>query len=291
MGQYDALIDRYCPNPSDRLIAASILSRFENSPYADRFVEPLLAEAMAINARALAGELSPVQARELLMSTAESGFGLPPHLLSDVEAAFNDTLGAVGGEETEPQADVAGPRAELIRKLFAPEDRAAAEALSKALDADPRSASRTEALLHEVSRTTEMDPQTSYDYIASFAASIGIPEHLVTSALDAISAPAERAHAAAVEHELIGDLTPQARNAHAVAERAKAQQSAKRFEEMLRDPEASRKYWADPQLQAEYRTALQASLVEPPPAAPAVAPPVDPASPAAPAAAEPAAPA
>ena len=167
MSQFDALLDRYCPNPSDRLIGASILSRFENSPYADRFVEPLLAEAMAINARALAGELSPVQARELLMSTADSGFGLPPHLLSDVQAAFNDTLGAVGGQETEPQADVAGPRAELIAKKFPPEDRAAAAALAKALDADPRSASRTEALLHEIARTTEMDPQTSYDYIAS----------------------------------------------------------------------------------------------------------------------------
>src|SRR5260221_14489277 len=115
------------------------------------------------------------------MSAARDGFGFAPHVLADGQAWLNDLVPQSGGEETETPADVAGPRAELIRKLFSPEDRAAAEALAKALDADPRSASRTEALLHEVARTTEMDPQTSYDYVASFAASIGIPEHLATS--------------------------------------------------------------------------------------------------------------
>jgi len=291
MGQYDALVDRLFPSPADRLFAMSFVERFAGSPLADRIIPAMLQEAAQVNPRILAGELTPEQGRELLMSTAREGFGFAPHVVADAQAWLNDMVAQSGGEETEPQADVAGPRAELVNKLFAPQDRAAATAFAQALDADPRSAGRTEALLHEIALTTDMNPQTSYDYIASFAASIGIPEHLVTSALDAISAPAERAHAAAVEHELIGDLTPQARNAHAVAERAKAQQDAKRFEEMLRDPEASRKYWADPQLQAEYRSALEASLVEPPPAAPAVVPPVDPASPAAPAAAEPAAPA
>ena len=267
MGKFDALIDRYCPTPSDRLIAASILSRFENSPYADRFVEPLLAEAMAINARALAGELSPVQARELLMSTAESGFGLPPHLLSDVEAAFNDTLGAVGGEETEPQADVAaGPRAELIRKLFSPEDRAAAEALSKALDADPRSASRTEALLHEVAQTTEMTPEVAYSYIADFARSIGIPEHLATSALDAISAPAQRAHEEQTFNELVGDLSPQHRAALSDAERRQAREEADQYERMMRENPSE--YWK-PQNQEAYRQALERSIAVPVPVAPA----------------------
>jgi hypothetical protein len=275
----DALIDRYCPNPSDRLIAASILSRFENSPYADRFVEPLLAEAMAINARALAGELSPVQARELLMSTAESGFGLPPHLLSDVEAAFNDTLGAVGGEETEPQADVAaGPRAELIRKLFAPEDRAAAEALAKALDADPRSASRTEALLHEVAQTTDMTPEAAYSYIADFARSIGIPEHLVTSALHTIGAPAQRAHEEQTFNELVGDLSPQHRAALSDAERRQAREEADQYERMMRENPSE--YWK-PQNQEAYRQALERSIAVPVPVAPAAPADGGPAAPAA----------
>src|SRR5260370_29637116 len=230
MGGFDALLDRLFPSPADRLCAASFVEHFAASALGDRIIPAMLQEGGQVNPRILAGELTAEQGRELLMSTAREGFGFAPHVVADAQAWLNDMVAQSGGEETETQADVAaGPHAELIRKLFPPEDRAAAEALAKALDADPRSASRTEALLHEVARTTEMDPQTSYDYIASFAHSVGIPEHLVTSALDAISAPVERAHAAAVEHELIGDLTPQARNAHAVSERAKAQQDANRF--------------------------------------------------------------
>src|SRR5258707_3440320 len=243
MGQYDALVDRLFPSPADRLVAMSFVERFAGSPLADRIIPAMLQEGAQVNARIPAGEITPQAGRDLMMSMASDGYGLPPHIVQDGQVWLTDMVAQSGGEETEPQADASGPRAELINKLFAPQDRAGAAAFAQALDADPRSASRTEALLHEIALTTEMDPQTSYDYIASFAASIGIPEHLVTSALDAISAPAELAHAAALEHELIGDLTPQARNAHAVAERAKAQQDAKRFEEMLRDPHGSPQDW------------------------------------------------
>ena len=126
-----------------------------------------------------------------------------------------------------------------------------------------------------------MQPQAAYDYIASFARSIGVPDHLVTSALDAISAPAERAHDEASLRELVGDLTPQAEHAQRVAERERGQRDAAKFEDMLRDPEGSRKYWANPALQQEYREALERSLVEVPvmPTAPPAAPSPEPAAP------------
>jgi hypothetical protein len=223
-------------------------------------------EAAQVNPRILAGELTAEQGRELLMSTAREGFGFAPHVLADGQAWLNDLVPQSGGEETEPQADVAGPRAELIRKLFAPEDRAAAEALAKALDADPRSASRTEALLHEVAQTTDMNPQTSYDYIASFARSVGIPEHLVTSALDAISAPAQRAHEEQTFNELVGDLSPQHRAALSDAERRQAREEADKFERMMRENPSE--YWR-PENQAAYRDALERSIAVPVPEAPA----------------------
>src|SRR5258706_10056007 len=191
-----------------------------------------------------------------------------------------------GGEETEPQADVAGPRAELIRKLFSPEDRAAAEALSKALDADPRSASRTEALLHEVAQTTDMAPEAAYSYIADFARSVGIPEHLVTSALDAISAPAQRAHEQQTFNELVGDLSPQHRAALSDAERRQAREEAAKYELMLRENPSE--YWK-PQNQEAYRQALERSIAVPVPVAPAA--PADGGPAALPATAAPAAPA
>ncbi len=233
---------------------------------ADRIIPAMLQEGAQINARILAGDLTAEQGRDLLMSMASDGFGFAPHVVADGQAWLNDLAAQSGGEETEPQADVAGPRAELIRKLFSPEDRAAAEALSKALDADPRSASRTEALLHEVARTTEMDPQTSYDYIASFAHSVGIPEHLVTSALDAISAPAQRAHEEQRFNELVGDLSPQHRAALSDAERRQAREEADRYEQMMRENPSE--YWK-PQNQEAYRQALERSIAVPVPVAPA----------------------
>src|SRR6266404_1984061 len=267
MGQYDALVDRLFPSPADRLFAMSFVEYFAASPLADRIIPAMLQEAAQVNPRILAGELTPEQGRELLMSTAREGFGFAPHVVADAQAWLNDMVAQSGGEETEPQADVAaGPRAELIRKLFAPEDRAAAEALAKALDADPRSASRTEALLHEVARTTEMDPQTSYDYIASFAASIGIPQHLVTSALDAVSAPAQRAHEEQTFKELVGDLSPQHRAALSDAERRQAREEADKYELMMRENPSE--YWK-PQNQEAYRQALERSIAVPVPVAPA----------------------
>jgi hypothetical protein len=267
MGRFDALLDRLFPSPADRLFAASFVEHFAASPLADRIIPAMLQEAAQVNPRILAGELTAEQGRELLMSTAREGFGFAPHVVADAQAWLNDMVAQSGGEETETQADVAaGPHAELIRKLFPPEDRAAAEALAKALDADPRSASRTEALLHEVARTTEMDPQTSYDYIASFAHSVGIPEHLVTSALDAISAPAQRAHEEQRFNELVGDLSPQHRAALSDAERRQAREEADRYEQMMRENPSE--YWK-PQNQEAYRQALERSIAVPVPVAPA----------------------
>src|SRR5258705_4047763 len=194
MSQYDALLDRLFPSPADRLFAMSFVERFAASPLADRIIPAMLQEGAQVNAKIMAGELTPQAGRDLMMSMASDGYALPPHIVQDGQVWLTDMVAQSGGEETETPADASGPRAELINKLFAPRDRAAAAAFAKALDADPRSASRTEALLHEVAQTTEMTPEAAYNYIADFARSVGIPQHLVTSALDAISAPAQRAH-------------------------------------------------------------------------------------------------
>src|SRR5258708_16964971 len=283
MGQYDALVDRLFPSPADRLFAMSFVERFAGSPLADRIIPAMLQEGAQINARILAGDLTAEQGRDLLMSMASDGFGFAPHVVADGQAWLNDLAAQSGGEETEPQADVAGPHAELIRKLFSPEDRAAAEALAKALDADPRSASRTEALLHEVAQTTEMTPEAAYSYIADFARSIGIPEHLATSALDAISAPAQRAHEQQTFNELVGDLTPQHRAALSDAERRQAREEADKYELMMRENPSE--YWK-PQNQEAYRLALERSIAGPVPVAPAA--PADRRPPALPATAPPA---
>src|SRR5882672_4573788 len=178
--QFDRLIDSLWQDANSRALAHDFAARFATA--SPTMVEGILREAAVVNSRIEAGELTSQAGRELLSSYASEGMGLAPHLVAEASTWANGVLAQAQAETAvEPQApsaDAAGPRAELIRKLFAPEDRAAAEALAKALDADPRSASRTEALLHEVAQTTDMDPQTSYDYIASFAASIGIPEHL-----------------------------------------------------------------------------------------------------------------
>src|SRR5258707_5570836 len=287
MGQYDALVDRLFPSPADRLVAMSFVERFAASPFADRIIPAMLQEGAQVNARILAGEITPQAGRDLMMSMASDGYGLPPHIVQDGQVWLTDMVAQSGGEETEPQADASGPRAELIRQLFAAEDRAAAEALAKALDADPRSASRTEALLHEVAQTTEMTPEAAYSYIADFARSIGIPEHLATSALDAISAPAQRAHEQQTFNELVGDLSPQHRAALSDAERRQAREEADKYELMMRENPSE--YWK-PQNQEAYRQALERSIAVPvpvAPAAPAVAPPATPTpEPAAPAQAD-----
>jgi hypothetical protein len=249
---HSALIDRLFSSPADRAIAQSFADRFAGSPFADRIIPAMLQEGAAVNARILAGEITPQAGRDLMISTATEGYGLPAHVVTDGQAWLNDLVAQSGGEETEPQADASGPRAELINKLFAPPDRAAAAAFAQALDADPRSASRTDALLTEVARTTDMDARSSYDYIASLAQSIGIPSHLVAAALDAISVPAERAHEEEVMRDLIGDLSPKHQAALSESERRQAREEASKFEEMLRDPEGSRKYWASPDLQQAY---------------------------------------
>jgi hypothetical protein len=246
-------------------------------------VEGILREAAVVNSRIEAGELTSQAGRELLSSYASEGMGLAPHLVAEASTWANGVLAQAqaetAAEPQAPSADVAaGPRAELIRKLFAPEDRAAAEALAKALDADPRSASRTEALLHEVAQTTDMTPEAAYSYIADFARSIGIPEHLVTSALHTIGAPAQRAHEEQTFNELVGDLSPQHRAALSDAERRQAREEADRYERMMRENPSE--YWK-PQNQEAYRQALERSIAVPVPVAPAAPADGGPAAPAA----------
>jgi hypothetical protein len=264
--RYDQLVDQLFPDAASRAIANDFVSRFEASPLADRIIPSMLQEGAQINARILAGEITPQGGRDLMMSMASEAYGLPPHIVADGAGWLSDVVAQSVSAQTEPQADVSGPRAELIRKLFAPEDRAAAEALSKALDADPRSASRTEALLHEVAQTTDMTPEAAYSYISDFARSVGIPEHLVTSALDAIGAPAQRAHEEQTFNELVGDLSPQHRAALSDAERRQAREKADQYERMMRENPSE--YWK-PQNQKAYRQALERSIAVPVPVAPA----------------------
>jgi hypothetical protein len=111
-----------------------------------------------------------------------------------------------------------------------------------------------------------MTPEAAYSYIGDFARSVGIPEHLVTSALDAISAPAQRAHEEQTFNELVGDLSPQHRAALSDAEREKGRQEAARFERMMRENPGE--YWK-PENQEAYRQALERSIAVPVPAGPA----------------------
>jgi hypothetical protein len=289
--RYDSLIDSLFTDAASRLLATDFVTRFADDPMMATRVEPLLREAALANGRVLSGEITSQEGRAYLNSFASEGLGTPAHLLASGQAWLNDVV-AAEAEQTDDAprgAEPRGPQSDLINRLFAPADRAAARALVSALGRDPQTASRTEALLHEIARTADMPPQAAYDYIASFARSIGIPDHLVTSALDAISAPAERAHEEAVTRELIGDRTPQAEHAQRVSEREAGQRDAAKYERMMRENPSE--YWR-PENQAAYRQALERSLVEVPvmPAAePPAAPSPEPASPA-PAAAAPAPP-
>jgi hypothetical protein len=111
-----------------------------------------------------------------------------------------------------------------------------------------------------------MTPEAAYSYIGDFARSVGIPEDLVTSALDTIGAPADRAHEQQVMRELLGDLSPQHRAALSESERRQAREEADRYERMMR--EAPAEYWR-PENQAAYRDALERSIAVPVPEAPA----------------------
>src|SRR5258705_516808 len=155
----------------------------------------------------------------------------------------------------------------LVDRLFpSPADRLVAMSFVERFAGSPLADRIIPAMLQEVARTTDMDPQTSYDYVASFARSVGIPEHLVTSALDAISAPAERAHEEQRFNELVGDLTPQHRAALSDAERRQAREEADKYELMMRENPSE--YWK-PHNQAAYRDALERSIAVPVPEAPA----------------------
>jgi hypothetical protein len=68
-------------------------------------------------------------------------------------------------------------------------------------------------------------------------------------------------------------MGPEVKQLIAADDRKKAQEDVAKFEAMIRDPEGSRKYWADPKLQDQYRNALERSIAVP--EAPEAAPPAD----------------
>jgi hypothetical protein len=274
--KYDRIIDSLFTDPASRAIATDFVTRYADEPMMDGRLEALLREGVLANQRVVSGEITPEAGREYLSSFASEALGTPAHLVASGEAWLNE-MATAGGEQTEDAAprgaEPPGPHSDLIRRLFASPDRAAAAALAKTLAADPQSASRTEAMLTEISRTTDMTPQAAYDYIASFARNIGIPSHLVTSALDAISMPDAAAH----EREVTESMAPEVRQMIAANERAEAKQAVSRYERMMRENPAE--YWR-PENQNAYRQALERSLVgapvmpmgEPATAPPATAP-------------------
>src|SRR6266849_6163872 len=230
--KFDGLLDTLFPDAASRLIATNFVMRYANAPMMADRIEPLLREAALANSRVLAGEITSEQGRSYLGSFAAEALGTPAHLvasgvewLSNVEAAEADQTEAPRGAEPR------GPHGDLIRRLFATEaEREMARSMVSVMERDPQLAGKAEALLHEVARTSDMGPEAAYAYISDFMRNIGVPGHLVTGALDAISAPAERAHDDEVMRELVGEFTPRARHGHAVAEREAAQKETARFE-------------------------------------------------------------
>jgi hypothetical protein len=291
---YNHLIDRLFTSPADRAIAQAFADGHAGQPFSERAIPAMLNEAAQINARIINGELSPQQGRELLISTAVEGYGLPPQIVEQGKSFLDKTLAQFAEGEAAPEpvsAEPPGPHDRLIQKLFVPADRPEAAAIAKAMEAHPQFADRTGALLTELAKPTDgKSPDEAYAYISSFAESIGIPSYIVTSVLDAGTGPAEAAHDAAVLHELVGDLTPRAQHAQRVAEREAAQKDIVRIQALMNAPPGSaewKQYWhgeVGAKTQQEYRAALEASLVEPPTAAPPTAPaPAPAAAPAAPA--------
>jgi hypothetical protein len=304
MGRYDAEIDKYfAGDVHSRAIAQAFAEHFEGKAFSDRLIPAMLRESAAVNARILAGEISPEAGRELIASLASENYGLPPHVISNTRTWFDQVsteLAEQGilsqDENAEPvSAEPPGPHDRLIARLFAPADRPAAAAIAKAMAANPQIANRAEALLTELARPTDMNPQQSYAFIHDFAQKIGLPPALVAGILDASSAPTEVEHDAAVLHELTGDLSPRARHLNRVAEREAAQKDvAKGFAAMRAEPGTAdwKWYWKEGGAEA-YRAALEVTLVEPPPTMPTAALPAAPApepEPAAPTAAAPVAP-
>jgi hypothetical protein len=290
MGRFDAEIDKYFGNDAaSRAIAQAFADHFENHPFSARAIPAMLQESAAINAKILAGEMSSIQGRELLFSTAVEGYGLPPQIVSAGQAWFDEIAAQqADGEPAAPEprgAEPPGPHSDLIRRLFAPEERAAVRSLVSVMSREPQLQSRIAPLLHEISKSTDLGPQASYDLIADWMKSTGWPSYLIDSTLDAISAPAVAAHDAAVLHELVGDLSPRAQNAQRVAEREAAQKDIVRIQALMNAPPGSaewKQYWhgeAGAKTQQEYRAALEASLVEPPAALPVEAPAPAPAAP------------
>jgi hypothetical protein len=265
---YEILIDRLFTSPSDRALATSFAERFSGQPFGDRIVTNILTEAAAVNAKILAGELSSQAGLEYLLSYASEGIGLPSNVIADGQAWASDIAAQIGEPSASDSvsAEPPGTHVRLIQKLFSPADRPAAHATAKAMESHPQIADRTPALLTELARSTGKSPGEDYAYICSFAESLGIPGHLITSVLDASTGPAERAHDQAVLHELTGDLSPAATHAIAKAGRESAQVDVAKYEAILKNEPA--KYWGSPQIQLAYQNAIRQSLVEAPGALP-----------------------
>jgi hypothetical protein len=295
--QYAALVDRLFSDASDRAIAQAFVQKFEGTPFSDRLIPAMLQEGAAMSARIVAGELTPEAGREALASFVAEGYGIPAHVISDVTAWTNSNLIPDDGTQPAPEPRGAEPPSrysDLINRLFIPEERAAAHALAKYAETRPQLAMRTEAILHEIAKGTDLDRASATSFITDFCAKIGVPSYEIGGLINAIGAPVELAREQQVLHELTGDLSPQAQHAITKAEREKALSEMSVHEKNMRAPQGSPEwaaYWRDPAAQAAYHDAISRSLVEPP-VTPAAAPPAAPApEPAAPApAAEPAAP-
>jgi hypothetical protein len=67
-------------------------------------------ESASVNARVQAGELTSEAGRDLLMSTAVGGYGLPPHVIQDGAGWLNDMVD--GGSRC---TGIAGHPAILLR--------------------------------------------------------------------------------------------------------------------------------------------------------------------------------
>ena len=169
-----------------------------------------------------------------------------------------------------------GRHDDLINKLWPDEaDRKAARAFVAKYDGEPMIADYIEPLLREAVPTLkrvaagEISAEKGREYLGSFATDgLGIPDHIAASGVNWLAAggmdPGE------VSDEKLAEMGPEVRQLLANQDREDAKKDVARFEEMLRDPEGSRKYWSDSKLQNQYRNALERSIAVP--EAPAAAP-------------------
>ncbi len=176
-----------------------------------------------------------------------------------------------------------GKHSRLINKLWEdPGDRKLAESFAKHFDGMPGMEDRIPALLQEASKPTEMSPQESWDYLRSFAASIGTPPTAMaafggwfdtTAAEVAAETPPEPEEADPEDPDIdnpplvrMSEITARqpaaapAPPARPALDREAARDRVYQMEQAMRaevgSPEWS-SYWRNPQAQEQYRAALE----------------------------------